>query len=214
MGQSPIIVPSGKPSRISRRIQTIYDRQCAKYSHPVKAVGWLSEETQQKRFDTLASVGNLDRRTVLDIGCGVGGFYGYLTTRGIKPHYTGIDLSEKMIEVAKESYPGAAFLQADLFSLSASRPFDYVVSSGAFNIRIRWQWKYITTAISRMFSLASTAVAFNGLSSYTDENRKDPFFFYYDPLKLTSFCFTLTSGVKLVHHYLPNDFTLFLYKKM
>ncbi len=64
--------------------------------------------------------------------------------------------------------------------------------------------------IARMFDLCSEAAAFNSLSSWAD--RPEPDEYHADPVKMVSFCRTLTPWVVLRHDYLPHDFTIFMYK--
>ena len=52
---------------------------------------------------------------VLDVGCASGGFYNIM--RSFEPHieYTGIDLSEKAVELAVARYPEARFVVTEGF---------------------------------------------------------------------------------------------------
>lgn len=49
---------------------------------------------------------------VLDVGCGTGILYPFLQKRGVVS-YLGIDLSPKMLEIARLKYPAASFAEAD-----------------------------------------------------------------------------------------------------
>lgn len=56
-----------------------------------KRVGWNSRNSQIIRMKILSEIvesGN----SVLDVGCGMGKFHGYLLEKGISHRYTGIDL--------------------------------------------------------------------------------------------------------------------------
>jgi len=61
-----------------------------------------------------------------------------------------------------------------------------------------------------MFSLATSAVAFNTLSTWAQDQEAGEF--YADPLKVVEFCRTLTPWVVMRHDYHPRDFTVYLYK--
>lgn len=52
---------------------------------------------------------------VLDLGCGNGRFYEAMKEKKID--YIGVDVSEKLIKIAKEKYPEAKFLAADALNL-------------------------------------------------------------------------------------------------
>jgi SAM-dependent methyltransferase len=53
---------------------------------------------------------------VLDIGCGPGHIGRYLKDRGV--HVRGLDLSEKMIDAARQLNPGISFERGDMLALS------------------------------------------------------------------------------------------------
>jgi SAM-dependent methyltransferase len=63
---------------------------------------------------------------ILDAGCGIGTLYSYLPSGR---HYTGVDLSPEMIEVARLSYPEAHFEVANLQNLSqfCDQQFDVAI---------------------------------------------------------------------------------------
>lgn len=64
---------------------------------------------------------------VLDLGCGNGRFYELFKEKSID--YTGVDNSEKLIEIAKRRYPETKFLIADALNLSfPDNYFDKVYS--------------------------------------------------------------------------------------
>ena len=61
--------------------------------------------------------------SVLDVGCGAGVKSKYLVNKGLK--VTGIDLSDKMIEIAKREVPQAKFKVADIIEpLGLGEKFD------------------------------------------------------------------------------------------
>ncbi len=66
---------------------------------------------------------------VIEIGCGTGDLLASL-----KPsHGTGIDFSGKMIEIAKNKYPGLTFLVQDAECIKINETFDYIVLSDLVN---------------------------------------------------------------------------------
>lgn len=64
----------------------------------------------------LDAVGPLDRRRVLDCGCGRGALSRAAATRGAL--VVGFDVSEAMLRVAQRRIPGASFVLADFTALS------------------------------------------------------------------------------------------------
>ena len=75
--------------------------------------------------------------TVLDVACGTGELERLLLDKNPTQQITGIDISEKMLNVAREkcrTYPNVEFHKASVHSLPfASHSFDVVVSANAFH---------------------------------------------------------------------------------
>jgi predicted TPR repeat methyltransferase len=70
--------------------------------------------------------------SVLDIGCGTGyPLAKYLCDKQF--HVTGIDMAEKMIEIAKsQKIPNAEFMACDFFDFSSTKKFDGVLAWDSF----------------------------------------------------------------------------------
>lgn len=68
---------------------------------------------------------------VLDVGCGNGRFYESINSVA---EYVGIDLSEKLIQIAKKKHPDGNFLIADILSAPfSSASFDKVYAIAVFH---------------------------------------------------------------------------------
>ena len=65
-----------------------------------------------------------DGNKLLDVACGTGKHIGYL-----KRHYnvTGVDISDKMLDLAIARYPDVQFHQADMMDMELGRDFDVLV---------------------------------------------------------------------------------------
>ena len=77
---------------------------------------------------------------VLDVGCASGGFFNIM--RSYEPHieYTGVDISERAVELAKERYPEATFIVTEGFELVfANNTFDVVHCTSVFNNEPNYQ---------------------------------------------------------------------------
>lgn len=85
--------------------------------------------------DILEELEKEDFTDVLDAGCGTGAVLSLLHEKHPDKNYTGIDLSEKMIEVAeRKAIPGAKFVQGDCEELPfADHSFDAVLCSMSFH---------------------------------------------------------------------------------
>lgn len=65
-------------------------------------------------------------RSVLDLGCGTGRHAALLAEHGYD--LTGVDFSEEMLRVARETAPGLKFVHGDVRSLRLGKTFDVVAS--------------------------------------------------------------------------------------
>lgn len=198
------------------RVRAFYEENVRMYGLTHRGLGFNRKESQLRRFEVLASVGDLHGKRVLDIGAGLGDFLAFLWERGIVPDYTGLDVCEHFVEACRERFrepgPGpASFVAADILDLVARGPFDYVVSSGIFGYRTANAAARVAPTLSLMFSLCSRAVAVNFLSARAE--KQAPERLYLPPRDLLDAAFELTPAVVLRHDYLPNDFTLLLYRE-
>lgn len=187
-----------------------YTNLITKYGIDVRALDWGSCESQQLRFTILSQIGNLNGRILLDIGCGLGDFYGWLKKSGIIMEYTGIDITPKMIEIARQRFPEARFDIVNLLEKNEIGSFDFVFASGIFAHRQTDSLLVFKTMITKMFAICRKGVAFNSLSNWADNKEGNEF--HADPLETIAFCHTLTPWVVFRHDYHPRDFTIYMYK--
>ena len=177
-----------------------------------RALGWQSRRTQYKRFAVLCEVGTLHQTRVLDVGCGLGDLYAYMRREGLTVDYLGYDLLPAMVNRARERFPEAAFVVRDAFAGLGDERYDYILSSGAFNIDFGHNLTAVQAILRTMLAHCTRGVAINFLS-IKDKNR-DAIFFHYDPQAMQAYCQTFCDRVELREDYLPNDFTLYLYPPM
>lgn len=199
------------PQSYNHPIVEFYERKVDQYGDSFDAVGWGSRESQQRRFQVLAEIANLRGAAILDIGCGLGDFYGYLREQGIDVQYVGYDLSPKMVGVAQAKFPGVSFEAKDILAEKVEGAFDYVFASGTFNLRIEDSEKVLKAMISRMYGIARRGVGFNAMSAYADYFNEAEY--YASPEALFTFCKSLTNRVVLRHDYMPHDFTIWMYRE-
>jgi len=181
--------------------------------HPASSpaiVGWSTVETQRLRFKVLSEIADLTGTRILDVGCGVGDLFGYLQANHKEVDYLGIDLHSGMVAHATRKYPEGIFLHQSLERVEET--FDYVFVSGAFNLRVDDNEKYLQTMIQLCYSAAKKGVAFNLLSRYAPNDSIYLDLYYYDPGIVFSYCKKIAENVMLRHDYLSNDFSIYMYK--
>jgi len=196
-----------------KNILSLYEDRLNKYGHSVKTVGWGGKEDQNLRFDILFRGINIDNKSILDLGCGLGDMAGYLIDRNIENfQYMGVDLSEKLIEQAKCKYASnnIEFIAQD--ATSGELPSaDIVVASGMLTFNIEYNKKNIENIMHKLFNSSNEVLAINFMSGYADfELEKN---LHFCPEKIFSYAKKITSWVNLYHDYPLYEFTVQLRRK-
>jgi SAM-dependent methyltransferase len=211
------------------KIAEYFEKLLEKHGDHYLSLDWKSKESQHVRFtvlmDMLAYTDKQKNFSMLDVGCGIGHFYEYLNSSGImdkfKIKYTGIDISQKMVEFAKKKFPGVDFRMVDLIQDKFDKKYDYVVSSGAFNIRmsdLELHKASVRQIISRMFRLCTFGTAVNFLSKSslyllpqgTDDGSDR--YVYYSEEEVIGFVRSICDRYVLRKDYHPGDFTIYMLK--
>lgn len=174
-----------------------------------------SELSHFKRFEKILELGNFNGKRLLDVGCGVAGFYKFLKEKGIMCHYSGVDINPNMIASAREKYPEIKdnLLVLDILEKQLDETFDYVISVGPLNLKFEplQNMDFTLRLIKEMVRLADIGAAISMTSAFTRKPNDETF--YYDPAAVLSETAKFCSNIKMDHTYLPHDFTIFCYKR-
>lgn len=191
-------------------IVNFFDDRLRHFGDRPEALGWIPQR-QIQHYEALLDVGDLAGSRILDFGCGKGDFYQFLKERSIAVSYTGIDINEKLITLAKRKHPEADFRVMDIGVEELKEDFDYVFCCGVFNLKFQGIEDVIRDSLIKLFSRCRVALAYNALSSYT--KNKEYQLHYCQPEELFRFAVTkLSPSVSLRHDRLEGDFTLFVYR--
>lgn len=174
-----------------------------------------SKISHLKRFEKILELGDFQDKTVLDVGCGIGGFLTFLREKGISCEFTGIDINPGMIDKARQLHPEIKknFFVCDIIEEDLDGPFDWVTSNGPLNLRFDGTLNMDMTMrlVERMYSLARIGIAISMTSALTRKPNDETF--YYRPLDILAETFKFCANVRFDHTYLPHDFVLFCYKQ-
>lgn len=202
----------------NEEIKDFFTKQIEQYGEKSPmAFDWGSRESQLTRFKVLSEIGDLNNKTILDIGCGFADFYSYLTwiSKIRIADYVGIDLISKMIQIAGErhleSYMDLDLRVCDVMDQDLPQ-CDFVFGSGIHYLKSGEVGYRMRKVVTRMFELCRIGVATNMLSSLHNGARSEHSL-RFDPIDTFRFCRTLTKFVTMRHDYLENDFTIYLYKE-
>jgi len=193
------------------RISKFYDDLVQTYGHDARACDYGRQESQTAKFRVLGDIVGLDRKTVLDVGCGFADFYGYLSMRYPTVRYSGIDISENMVQEAHRSWPDLDVRVCNIMDLPGEQIADVVTANGIFYLLGEQAPSLMRAMVKRMFGLCKQALAFNSLSSWATD--QEPSEFYADPLETIRWCRELSPYLALRHDYHSRDFTIYIYKE-
>lgn len=193
-----------------RRTAEHYRQLLQEYGASYRTLDWGSREGQHMRFSVLAGIGDLSVSRILDVGCGLGDFAGWLAANGIEADYTGLDLTADLAEQAARLHPHQRFLHGSILdeALLSGERFDYVVASGIFATYPSGAEDFLHRAVARMWRLAGRGLAFNSLSAWAPVREEGEY--HADPPAVLEYCRSLTPWLALRHDYHPRDFTVYL----
>lgn len=180
---------------------------------PHEAMGWTDLEGQQKRFEVLCRIGDLNGSSIMDMGCGTGDLKHYLDQRYNDFSYVGIDHVPEFIEHANKKMGDEArtyFFTAD-FITDGFPIVDYILASGALSYRCGTS-VFPYAVIRKMYLHARKGVAFNLLDYDYHRYPTDHVLRSYNRYEILSYCLRLATRAELITGYLPEDFTIMLYK--
>ncbi len=195
------------------RLLSFYNFHLKKFGDRPEALRW-TPQGQLKRYHMLADIApsaDLINSTVLDYGCGTGDFYRFLKRRGISVRYTGVDINENFISLAKGKYPECTFKVMNTDDDDELEGFyDYIFICGVFNLQVPGVDDDLRNALVNLFKHCNKGLALNALSSHTPV--KDPELHFTSPEEMVKFAIeNLSPSVVLRHDRILNDFTLFVY---
>lgn len=202
---------------ILNSVREYFEEKISTFGANHLGVGWNSTESQLLRFEQFFHLfGNEQQFSLNDIGCGYGHLLDYLNARKIDVDYLGIDVSESMIEKARQLHEKNANCSF-LVDTQTRRVADYSVASGIFNVKMEipsdaWA-SYVIETIASMDRSCSKGFAFNVLTMYSDADKMRDNLYYADPSFLFDLCKTKYSkNVALLHDYKLYEFTLIVRK--
>ena len=207
-----------KTTDLLTEVSTYYSEKIAQFGATPLGVDWNSEASQLKRFEQLCMIINTHKKTMSfnDLGCGYGALFAYLESKYSSFSYLGVDISSKMIRVAKNCY--GEFHNCRF--ISSSKPdqvADYGIASGIFNVRLGkndadWS-QYLKSTLDLLHETSQDGFAFNCLTSYSDKEKMRDYLYYANPCELFDLCKRRYSRqVALLHDYGLYEFTILVRK--
>jgi len=160
----------------------MWEEKLARHGATTQALGSESLSHKQLRYQMISQLFNEESDfSLLDVGAGVGDYYGYLQTKfkhlGIR--YRGVDITPEFCELARSKYPGIEIGSENILSEDVGT-FDYVTLSGLFHQRgtasIAYWTSFMVEMLSHAFRIANKGIAFNVLTNLAEFKREDNYY--------------------------------------
>jgi SAM-dependent methyltransferase len=195
------------------QLLSFYNFHLKKFGDRPEALRW-TPQGQLKRYHTFLDVApDLNGKKVLDYGCGTADFYKFLKRRNIRVRYTGVDINENFIDIARSKYPECAFSVMNIDDDPLEEFYDYIFICGVFNLRVPGVQDDLRNALINLFKHCNKGLALNALSSHTPV--KDVELNYTSPEEMVKFSLeNLSPSLALRHDRIENDFTLCVYTSL
>lgn len=200
---------------MSEKMKAHYRELLRKFGDGAESAQYSSRVSQERRFEILVQIADLNGASILDFGCGSGHLATYLNSRNMEFSYTGVDIVEEFFDVARAKNPGARFGLLEEF---AQEKFDFVFVSGVFNNKRKGNRKFYQDSLRTLFGMCTKGIAFNMMSTYVD--YKDAGLFYESPERAFGFVKQeLTPFVCLRHDYevkpgvVPFEYAIYAYRE-
>lgn len=189
-----------------------YNSRLDEYGVSEQALGWGEKGRAKLRYEILLSRWDVSGSAVLDFGCGFGDMFGYISAKGISGvQYTGVDINNRFIEIAKQRYRRASFLCSCEQDPVPSTVFDFVFSSGVFNHALEDNMGFIKDSFDNFNNMSKSGFAVNFLSNKVDFQYD--YTFHADPAQILELAYTYSNNVVLRNDYMPFEFTIFVDKQ-
>lgn len=202
----------------AKKTVEVYQRLYDEHGYSIKTLG-CDKGKQFLRFHQLTSDWDLSGARILDVGCGFGDFVGYMDALGISNFsYLGIDLVNSFVLEGRQRYGSrnVEFACDDFLSMDIDKEFDFVISSGIFNLKVEGVDDYIRiqATLRKMFDLSTQAISADFLSDRVEYLNHNGQFrnFTSSPEKILSMAYSLSRNVALKNTYFPFEFAVTVYK--
>ena len=190
---------------------SFFDTNLMLHGDRPEAVRW-SSKGQLLHYQAMLDIGCIEGKKILDFGCGKGDFYQFLKERDISVEYSGFDINERLISVARLKYPDVDFRVFDIDKDALDEEFDCIFLCGVFNLRIDGLAEAIKATLKKLFARCRISLAFNALSVH--DPKKDFELNYTSPEELFTFAVkNLSPFVSLRHDRISFDYIMFVYKE-
>jgi SAM-dependent methyltransferase len=171
----------------------------------------MSSRAQRMRFENFLVHHDFATASLLDVGCGAGGFFDHLGQRGFTGDYLGVDLTPEMVARCQARFPESHFECRNILEWPTERRWDFTLAFSIHNVRMTGGRELLESVTRRQFELCNRAAHVDLLT-----DRYEGFDAHIQPWRaeeILSLALSITPYVVLRHDYLPNAMSVTLYRE-
>jgi len=188
-----------------------FNKRLEQFGISEQSLGWGTKGRARLRYEILMSQWDLNNSSVMDLGCGFGDMFEYMSDKGINTKYTGIDINPNFITIAKEKHGDkATFQEKNLLTEETTEQFDFVLSSGVFNHVLEDNMGFIKACFDKFDKISTKGFAANFLSDKVGFQYE--YTFHASPAAILDLAYQYSNNVVLRNDYMPYEFTVFINK--
>lgn len=200
-----------------KHIINMYRSAFLEHGDSNKSVFWPKGK-QENRFEALCQkIEKNETFSILDFGCGLGDLYKYLNERYTSFNYTGVDIVEDFVSFTRDKFleeKSVNFYKIENSS-DIKEKYDYIVSSGTFNVLFEETFEEHFTVLKNifidLFEKTNVYLAINFLNKDVDYIQDGAY--HQDVMELYNFITkNLSKRVIIDQSYMPYEFTIIIYK--
>lgn len=189
-------------------VKKFYGERYAKIGNNIRSIGWGSKKYQFLRFKILTRNVNLNKKTILDFGCGFGDLYIFLKKKFKYFTYSGYDINNCFVLNNKKKFPKINFFS----EIKLIKKFDFIICSGVFSLRTKYTQFYFIKLINFLFKKTRKGLMINFLSKKTKTKLKKNY--YYSTKEILNIVKSFKDcKINIYENYSLDEFTLHLLKK-
>jgi len=185
-----------------------YNKRLKKFGVKPKTLGW-DKERHFLRYHILLSQWTFNNNSLLDFGCGFGDMYNYIQENKLNIIYNGYDINNDLIKEGIKKYQKIKLKSVDFLN-SKDYYFDFIVSSGVHNFKIKDNWEFIEKTFEKFNRCAKKGFAINFISNKVQKEFKKEHLYYTSPSKILELAYQFSNKVILRNDYMPFEFTIFI----
>jgi SAM-dependent methyltransferase len=200
-----------------------YEDCLEKHGDTHLGVDWPNEDEMYIRYKVMLEIFKIkdwpksNKYSLLDFGCGTAQLFDFILKKKYDYfEYSGLDISEKFLEVSKKKYLNQTFYCTNILEYPDSIPsFDFIVLNGVFTekrqLSFEEMWSYFTQMLKVMFIKSKLGFAFNVMSKAVDWEREDLFHVPTD-LLIDFLTKNITRNFVIRNDYKLYEYTVYIYK--